>query len=133
MRISKPLQLLNELRRNSMNAECDQLFQFDVVVAALLELRHPFRRRAMNPHRNQRVLVRFVSGLMKAAYHQRGYSVNSERHQLVALGNVEPLGSKRLDKRHIDSEDTKCDELVCIKPAEMFTLHLPRKFKTYIL
>jgi hypothetical protein len=38
MRITHALQFLNELRRNSVDAEGDQLLEVDVIIAKLLQL-----------------------------------------------------------------------------------------------
>ncbi len=85
MRVSHALQLLNKLRRNSVNAKRDQLLEIDVIVAALLEFRHPLWRRAVDSHGNQRILIRGIPTLMQAADHLWAHAVNAESDQFIGV------------------------------------------------
>ena len=85
MRVAQLLHLADEIGRNSVNPEGNELVKLHVVVAALFQIRHPLRGCTMNAHGDEFVRVGFVTGLANGAHHLRRHTVNAKRNELVAI------------------------------------------------
>ena len=70
---------------------------------------------------------------MQGADHLRGYAVDAECDQLVAVGNLQARGAQFLDECGIDVEDAECDQLIGVEVVEVLVLHLAGELETDIL
>src|SRR6266568_1254789 len=118
MSVSQLLELPDELRRDAMNAERDQLIEIHVLVPAFFQLLHPLRGGSMNPHGDEFVRVRLIARLAQCVNHFRCHAVNAKSNQFVAVRNVQPRRANPRNELRGHSMDAEGNELVTIEGAQ---------------
>src|SRR5882762_3618128 len=72
-----------------VNPETDELIDRKILHPSRLQMGDEVRRCSMNPHGDEFVRFRGVTGLFKTADHFRRYTVNSEGDELVAVRKIQ--------------------------------------------
>src|SRR5208337_5008399 len=114
------MQLFDELRRDAMNTERDELFEVDVVVAEFPELLDKFGRGAVNTQGNQGVFIGLVARLMERAHHFRRDTVDAKGDELVVVLDGQAFLAESVNEFRGNAMYAEGDELVAVLGGQAF-------------